>query len=93
MTEQLIMAQYFSSHEKSRKRRELAVNALRHLAMDAIAFDVTDDFIYMLHYVTAMTRISSEYLFLSLEVQRQMAKKYRRQVRRTLEKRQESVHI
>lgn len=92
MTEQLILAQYLASSQNAKARAE-AVNALRHLSMDVIAFDTKDDAKYMLVYKQIMERIATSYLLLSWEVKRQMAKKSRRQIRRSGEKQQASVHI
>lgn len=92
MTEELIFQAYLTSPQNANARRD-TVNALRHIAMDLIAFDVKDDAAYWAVYEDIMTRISSQFPLLSWEVKRQMAKKSRRQVRRALEERQASVHI
>lgn len=92
MMEQRIVQQYLQSAQ-NKYEKALAVNSLRHLSMDQVSFNTKDDSEYMLVFGMIMQDISSKYPFLSIEVQRQMAKKSRRQVRKSLEKRQTSVHI
>jgi len=69
------------------------VNTLRHILMDDIKVDVSDDKAYMRQYECIMSNISCSYPFLSDEVQRQVRKKKRRQARRSDEKRESNLHI
>ncbi len=94
MDEQAIISEYLASPQNSRCRI-VAVNSLRHLYMDTIVFDVKDDETYMAVYQRVMQFIESRYPILSWEVQRQIAKKKRRQGRRVAieQEQQVSVHI
>lgn len=87
-----IYYEYLETSQNAKSRAE-TVNRLRHLVMDKVQFDVTDDDQYMYVYTQIMLSISSEFPSLSWEVKRQMAKKKRRQARRSLEKQEARVHI
>lgn len=92
MSQSAIYADYLRSPMNAKARAE-AVNAMRHLAMDVVRFDVTDDDAYMSVYRRIMECIASDFPSLSWEVKRQMAKKRRRQVRRSLVKQEAGMHI
>jgi hypothetical protein len=96
MTEALILQEYELSTQNA-KSRCLAVNALRHLMMDPVVFDSKNDSDYMSVYLKVMGDISSRYPLLSWEVQRQVAKKKRRQERKVAngsqEQRAEPMHF
>lgn len=92
MSPSTIYADYQTSAMNAKSRAE-AVNRLRHFAMDAIKFDVKDDDAYMFVYRRVMLAIASDFPFLSWEVKRQMAKKIRRQARRSLDQQEARVHI
>lgn len=62
-------------------RKLAAVNGLRHSRMDGIVFNVKDDSRYLEVYLQVMHSISTDYPFLSQEVERQVSKKIRRQAR------------
>lgn len=62
-------------------RKLEAVNGLRHHRMDALAFNAKDDSSYLEVYLRVMSSISTDYPFLSQEVERQVSKKIRRQAR------------
>lgn len=92
MTEAHIIQQFNESRRNAQSRCE-TVNALRHLLMDRIAIDVSDDAAYMAVYLEVMRSIESRYPLLSWEVQRQVAKKRRRQERKAHAKQGQVVHL
>lgn len=74
----------FQASSQNFEARVEAVNALRHLTMDEVKFDVKDDDMYTTVYTQIMERIASDHPSLSGEVKRQMAKKIRRHESRRL---------
>ena len=67
---------------KPSERNKLIVDKIRHLRMDPIVFDNTDNQKYLTVYVSVMQSISGDYPPLEQEVQRQINKKIRWQNRR-----------
>lgn len=83
----------FLASSQNLEARIATVNALRHLLMDEIKVNTKDDVDYMLVYERVMGDIASQYPPLGEEVKRQIAKKKRRQERRSLEEQKHLVHI
>ena len=67
---------------KPSEKNKMIVDQIRHLRMDPLVFDHTDNQKYIAVYSSIMLSISCDYPFLSREVQRQIDKKIRWQNRR-----------
>lgn len=65
------------------ERKKALVDFIRHLRMDGIKINASDNAIYITTYTSIMRSISADYPFLNEEVERQISKKIRWQTRRS----------